>query len=291
MSSAVCLEQRRCLSLLFYRAVRDQKPVWMLEDMRTMLALCPDDGNNSQKTYSPSEALLYAIVHDHQGYAQYLLSHFPEEALVEPGEGFCRCPTPAPHLSLAVRHDRYFILGHILQMAHRVPSGAPAIRGGRVTQGDGRTPLHLACELVRPEAVLLLLGSGASPVVPDAQGLTPLDVLLEPLRDCDTASSGRRHCLDTLLMFMPRVHFHLREALRKEPLRWSGALGHDTVQFLAGFRPAPLLLSAMQTVFQQLSPTTFSDSLLQLPIPSNLKPAGLTLCLPQSGDKTVQLHR
>ncbi|CAL9691758.1 unnamed protein product [Knipowitschia caucasica] len=277
MSSAVCPEQRRCLSVLFYRAVRDLKPVWMLEDMRTMLALCPEDEDNPQKTYSPSEALLYAIVHDHQPYAQYLLSHFSEEALVDPGERFCSCPTSAPHLSLAVRYDRPSILSLILQEALRRPAGgAPGPRGGCVREGNGRTPLHLACELVRPEAVLLLLGSGASPEVPDAQGWTPLDVLLEPLRDCAEASRARRHCLDTLLMFMPRLHFHLRAALRIEPQRWTGALGKDHVQFLAGLRPAPLLLSSMQTVLQQLSPSSFSDSLLQLPIPSSLKPAGLS---------------
>lgn len=269
MSSAVSLEQRRCLSLLFYRAVRDVKPVWMLEDMRTMLVLCPDEGQ-SQKTYSPSEALLYAIVHDHQAYAQYLLSHFPEEALVEPGERFCCCQSPSPHLSLAIRYDRHSILTLILQVAHH---GLPRV--GCIQQGDEKTPLHLACELVRPGAILLLLGSGASPVAPDALGLTPLDILLEPLRDCKEASRGRRECVDTLLMFMPRLQFHMQEALRREPHRWTGALGHDTVQFLAGFRPATLLLISMQTVLQQLSPTTFSDSLLQLPIPPSLKPAGL----------------
>lgn len=272
MSSAVSLEQRRCLSLLFYRAVRDLKPVWMLEDMRTMLALCPDD---DQKTYSPSEALLYAIVHDHQAYAQYLLSHFPEEALAEPGERFCCCPTTSPHLSLAVRYDRHSILGLILQVTHRLSREAPAVRESCVRQGNEKTPLHLACELVRPEAILLLLGGGASPVAPDSQGLTPLDVLLEPLRDRDEASRGRRQCLDTLLMFMPRLQFHMQRALRTEPHRWTAALGFDTVQYLAGLRPAPLLLMSMQTVLKQLSPTTFSDSLLQLPIPPSLKPAGL----------------
>ena len=131
MSTAVSLEQRRCLSLLFYRAVRDLKPVWMLEDMRTMLALCPDE---DQKTYSPSEALLYAIVHDHQAYAQYLLSHFPEEALGEPGERFCCCPTTSPHLSLAVRYDRHSILGLILQVAHRFPRDVLSVREGCVRQ-------------------------------------------------------------------------------------------------------------------------------------------------------------
>lgn len=274
MSAAVSHEQRRSLSVLFYRAVRDLRPVWMLEDMRTLQALCPGE-YPAQRTYSPSEALLYAIVHDHQAYAQYLLSHFPEEALQEPGERFCCCPDSAPHLALAVRYDRRTILGLILQEAHRLPSGTSAARGC-LPKGDGQSPLHLACELVRPEAVLLLLGSGASPMTPDARGRTPLDVLLEQLKDCEEeASRGRRHCLDTLLMFMPRLRFHLWGALRREPHRWTGALGSDMVQVLVGARPAPLLLTAMQTVLKQLSPTSFCDSLLQLPIPPSVRPVGL----------------
>lgn len=265
-------KHRSSFSLLFYRAVRDLKPVWMLEDMRTMETFYQEE-DASQRTYSTSEALLYAIVHDHQAYAQYLLSRYTDEALAKPGERFCCCPSSAPHLAMAVRYDRRYILGLILQETHRIPSTG---RAGCFHTEDGRTPLHLACELLRPEAVIMLLGSGASPHTPDRDGLTPLDVILEKLRDSKGASGGeRRQCLDNLLMFMPKVHFKMKGALRKEPERWSEVLGEDTYRYLSGSSPAPLLLTAMQTILKQLSPTTFPDSLNQLPIPPSLKPPGL----------------
>lgn len=265
----------KSLSLLFYRAVRDLKPVWMLEDMRTMETFHQED--LSQRTYSPSEALLYAIVHDHQPYAQYLLSRYTDEALAKPGERFCCCPSSAPHLAMAVRYDRRCILGLILQKTHRLHSTPPYTeRAGCFHMEDGRTPLHLACELLRPEAVVMLLGNGASPLAVDHNGLTPLDITLEKLRESKEVSVGeRRQCLDNLLMFMPKVHFKMKAALSGEPECWTELLGEETYSYLAGRRPAPLLLIAMQTVLRQLSPDTFPDSLHELPIPSSLKPAGL----------------
>lgn len=274
-------KHRKSFSLLYYRAVRDLKPVWMLEDMRTMETFYQEE-DASQRVYTPSEALLYAIVHDHQAYAQYLLSRYTDEALAKPGERFCCCPSTAPHLTMAVRYDRRYILGLILQETHRTPS-TTSYTGYLHTEG-GRTPLHLACELLRPEAVVMLLGSGASPNARDHDGLTPLDVLLEKLRDSKAVSGGeRRQCLDNLLMFMPKVHFKMKAALGKEPERWSTVLGEETYKYLAGRSPAPLLLTAMQTVLMQLSPATFPDSLHELPIPSSLKPPGL----PVSRQKVV----
>ncbi|KAF7645555.1 hypothetical protein LDENG_00202410 [Lucifuga dentata] len=269
-------EQQRNFSLLFYRAVRDLKPVWMLEDMRTMETFYQEDGAR-QRTYTPSEALLYAIVHDHQAYAQYLLSHYTDEALAKPGERFCCCPSSAPHLAMAVRYDRRYILGLILQEAHRIP-GTPSYtnRGGCFHMEDGKTPLHLACELLCPEAVIMLLGSGASPLAEDHNGSTPLDVLLEKLRECKGVKGGeKRQCLDNLLMFMPKVRFRLKGALGGEPERWTSVLGEETLKYLLGKKPAPLLLCAMQTIVKQLSPATFPDSLHELPIPPSLKPPGL----------------
>lgn len=114
-SPASSAPQSSELQLVFYRAVRDLKPVWMLEDMRTMETFYREEDSN-QRTYSPSEALLYAIVHDHQAYARYLLRHFTDKALAKPGERFCCCPSSAPHLSMAVRYDRRLILGLILQV-------------------------------------------------------------------------------------------------------------------------------------------------------------------------------
>uniref|UniRef100_A0A3Q3KXT9 Uncharacterized protein n=1 Tax=Mastacembelus armatus TaxID=205130 RepID=A0A3Q3KXT9_9TELE len=268
-------KHRKSFSLLFYRAVRDLKPVWMLEDMRTMETFYHEDA--SQRIYTPSEALLYAIVHDHQAYAQYLLSRYTDEALAKPGERFCCCPSSAPHLAMAVRYDRRYILRLILQETHRTHS-TPSYtdRAGCYHMEDGKTPLHLACELLRPEAVVMLLGNGASPDSNDLKGLTPLDVILDKLRDCN-GLNGResRQCLDNLLMFMPRVHFKMKGALGREPERWRKVLGEETYKYLTGSSPAPLALTAMQTILKQLSPATFPDSLDKLPIPSALKPQGL----------------
>lgn len=265
-------KHQKSFSLLFYRAVRDLKPVWMLEDMRTMETFYQEE-DASQRIYTPSEALLYAIVHDHQAYAQYLLSRYSEEALAKPGECFCCCPSSAPHLAMAVRYDRRYILGLILQETHRLHSTDQA---GCFHMEDGRTPLHLACEFLRPEAVIMLLGNGASPNAQDHNDLTPLDVILEKLRDCNEVNGGeRRQCLDNLLMFMPKVRFKMKGALGREPERWGKVLGEDTYKYLAGKSPAPLVLAAMQTVLKQLSPATFPDSLNELPIPSALKPPGL----------------
>lgn len=231
----------------------------------------------SQRTYTPSEALLYAIVHDHQAYAQYLLSRYTEEALAKPGERFCCCPSSAPHLAMAVRYDKRYILGLILKEVHRVPcSPAYTDRAGCFHMDDGRTPLHLACELLRPEAIVMLLGNGASPHAEDCNSLTPLDVILEKLRESKAVSSGeRRQCLDNLLMFMPKIHFKMKGALEREPDHWTRILGEVTFKYLTGRSPAPLVLTAMQAILNQLSPANFPHSLHELPIPSSLIPAGL----------------
>lgn len=268
--------QRKAFSLLFYRAVRDLKPVWMLEDMRTMETFYQEEGG-SQRTYSPSEALLYAIVHDHQAYAGYLLSRYTSKALAKPGERFCCCPSSAPHLAMAVRYDRRHILSLILQEANRMLSSPSYTSpGGCFHMEDGKTPLHLACELLRPEAILMLLGTGASPHAEDHDGSTPLDVLLEKLQDCkEVKGEEKRQCLDNLLMFMPKVRFRLKCGLGREPERWTSVLGEETFKYLVGKKPAPLVLCAMQTIVKQLSPATFPDNLHELPIPPSLKPPGL----------------
>ncbi|XP_075993407.1 ankyrin repeat domain-containing protein 9 [Genypterus blacodes] len=263
------------LQLLFYRAVRDLKPVWMLEDMRTMETFYREE-DASQRTYSPSEALLYAIVHDHQAYARYLLTHYTDKALQKPGERFCCCPSSAPHLSMAVRYDRQQILGLILQEARRVPS-TPSYtkRVGCFHMEDSKTPLHLACELSRPEAVIMLLGSGASPHAEDHDGCTPLDLLLQKLGESEGLNvREERRCLDHLLIFMRKLGFKRKVALGREPERWIRVLGEETFRYLVGKTPAPLLLSAMQTIVKHLSPATFPDSLHELPIPPSLKPLG-----------------
>lgn len=177
-----------------------------------------------------------------------------------------------------------YILCHILQEARRVPS-TPSYteRGGCFHTEDSKTPLHLACELTRPEAVIMLLGSGASPYAEDHNGSTPLDVLLEKLGESEGLNSGEeRRCLDHLLIFMRKLRFKLKVALGREPERWTAVLGEETFKYLVGKMPAPLLLSAMQTIVKQLSPATFPDSLHELPIPPSLKPLGPP-CSQQAG--------
>ncbi|EFB29776.1 hypothetical protein PANDA_007445, partial [Ailuropoda melanoleuca] len=66
-------KQCRKSSFAFYQAVRDLLPVWLLEDMRASEAFHWDERGRAA-AYSPSEALLYALVHDHQAYAHYLLA-------------------------------------------------------------------------------------------------------------------------------------------------------------------------------------------------------------------------
>ncbi|KAG7260899.1 hypothetical protein CRUP_022262 [Coryphaenoides rupestris] len=283
-----------CFPLLFYRAVRDLKP----------------------RSYNPSEALLYAIVHDHQPYARYLLSHHAEEALSRPGERFfccsscrsCASSSSSPHLAMTVRYDRRYILGLILREArrcsvqdhhHRVQDHHHHHRGGGggccphdAAEGGGKTPLHLACELARPEAVALLLGHGASPRVQDHRGRTPLDLLLARFREPGGGGGAeRRRCLDNLLMFMSSAaeghDFQMRDALDREPGFWSEALGDVTFQYLVGRTPAALVLAAMRTVLRQLSPAGFPDSLEELPIPSSLKP----LSPPSSSSSSSGQHR
>ncbi|MBN3297536.1 ANKR9 protein, partial [Amia calva] len=268
--------QHKFLSYLFYQAVRDHKPVWMLEDMRTMETFYWEE-NASQRTYSPSEALLYAVVHDHQAYAQHLLSHYSEAALDMPGERFCCCESSAPHLAMAVRYDRRDILVLILQVAHRLPGLRSYLnRRGCFHLQDGKTPLHLACELLRSEAVLLLLGSGASPQAEDHKGMTPLDVVLEQLWDSKVNVGAKKLCLDNLLLFMPGMRFKMKGSLEREAACWTKVLGEDKFSYLAGKSPAPLFLLAMQRILQLLPPEQFPESLQQLPIPSALKPLPLS---------------
>lgn len=264
-SAAPSVDKRwKSFPLRFYRAVRDLKPVWMLEEMRTMETFYHDD-DLKQRTYTPSEALLYAIVHNHEAYARFLLGRYPEEALAKPGERFWCCPSSAPHLTMAIRYDRYCILRLILHE-----------RGthlGCLHAEEFRTLLHLACELQRPEAVIILLGNGASPQALDQNGSTPLDVALEKLRE--TSSGLATQCLDILLMFTPKVCFKMSAALEAEPGLWRKLLGESTFSFLLRKSPAPLVLIAMQNVVKQLRPASILDSLQELPIPTSLKPPGL----------------
>ncbi|XP_062857602.1 ankyrin repeat domain-containing protein 9-like [Trichomycterus rosablanca] len=149
-------------------------------------------------------------------------------------------------------------------------------RGGCYHTEDGKTPLHLACELSRYEAVVTLLGNGASPRAEDHNGMTPLDLVLQQLRSSKANAGVKKLCLNSLLMFMPELRFKLKSSLEKDPQCWSKVLGEDKFNYLVGKTPAPLCLIAMQRVLSRLDPQEFPKSLDKLPIPASLKPLAQT---------------
>lgn len=236
--------QRQCerTSFSFYCAVREQLPVWMLEDMRSMEVFCWEDGR--PRAFLQSEALLYALVHDHQAYARYLLNRYSVSALRAPRCDFCCCRSSgSPHLSLAVRYNRVSILGMIVEALKDCDTQSGRrdyldSRGGCSHVADaGKTAVQLAVELSRPDCLLLLLVHGAQP--------DGLEAALQRLVTSDVTE--RRHaqrCLDLLLLFLPKppaVH-----RLQDEPQRWQSLLGNEVFSWLCGLAPPPLLLQALR---------------------------------------------
>lgn len=235
--------QRQCerTAFSFYCAVRERQPVWRLEDMRSMEVFCWEDGR--PRAFLPSEALLYALVHDHQDYAHYLLNRYSVSALRAPRCSFCCCcGSGSPHLSVAVRYDRMTILGMMVDALKDcdVQSGRDYLDGcgGCSHVADaGKTAVQLAVELSRPDCLLILLVHGAQP---DA-----LDAALQRLVSCDAAE--RRHaqrCLDFLLLFLPKPPA-LRHLL-DEPQCWQSLLGNEVFSWLCGLAPPPLLLQSLR---------------------------------------------
>ncbi|XP_078262141.1 ankyrin repeat domain-containing protein 9-like [Rhinoraja longicauda] len=278
--------QKRCKmsSFAFYQAVRDRLPVWLLEEMRTTEVLHWEESGRAS-AYSPSEALLYALVHDHRRYGQYLLREHRSAALASPGGSFnvCGCPGsggPGPHLALAVRYNRVEALALLLRSAG--PERARLLNG-RGSSGDGgwgwgcgcgcagargKPPLHLAAELARAECAALLLAHGCSPRLTDGQGRTALDTVLAQLRHHHphTPQPHLLACLHTLLLFMPRPHFHMQAELRTDDALWRRLLPHDVYQWLSGRSPPSLSMRAMQTVMAAIAPERFPEALDELPI-------------------------
>ncbi|GAA6097935.1 ankyrin repeat domain-containing protein 9 [Tachysurus ichikawai] len=235
------------------------------------------------RTHTPSEALLYAILHDHQAYAQYLLNQFSDGALAMPGENFCCCPPSAPHLAMAILYNRKNIMAHILNVAHRMPTLRSYVnRGGCIYVLDDRTPLHLACEMSQPETVMMLLGSGASPQAEDHDYMTPLDLILMQLWPPRVNMCAKKLCLERLLLFMPEVQFNMKSSLKNYPENWSKVLGEEMFNYLVGKVPGTLFLIAMQRTLAQLPPHDFLKSLEELPIPVFLKPL--------TSQRTIFLH-
>ncbi|XP_006010489.1 ankyrin repeat domain-containing protein 9 [Latimeria chalumnae] len=267
--------QKQCKnsSFAFYQAIRDLLPVWILEDMRTMEVFHWEEGKVS--TYSPSEALLYALVHDHQPYAQYLLGKFSKTALAMPSKNFSCCQSSAPHLTMAVRYNRVHILKIILKALKELNAGDRTRyinRRGCVHVESGKTPLHFACESVRPECLALLLGYGASPYVTDCTGNTPLDLLLQEIQQSGVDMRSKRFCLDSLLLFMPELKFKMKKQLAENEALWRNLLEEKTFRWLSGLSPPSLFTRAMQVVVQTVSPEQFPEGLEELQMPPFLKP-------------------
>ncbi|XP_006839598.1 PREDICTED: ankyrin repeat domain-containing protein 9 [Chrysochloris asiatica] len=289
-------KQCRKSSFAFYQAVRDLLPVWLLEDMRASEAFHWDERGRAT-AYSPSEALLYALVHDHQAYAHYLLATFPRRALAPPSAGFRCCSAPGPHVALAVRYNRVAVLRGILRAVRDFPADERTRlldrRGCSRVEGGG-TALHAACELARPECLFLLLGHGASPGLCDAGGLTPLELMLRQLgRDTGpgsgpgagasaAAATGEPHqrrllLLDLLVLYTPvAANGPARRELLSDRPRWQRLLGEDKFQWLAGLAPPSLFARAMQVLVTAISPRRFPEALDELPLPPFLQPLDLT---------------
>ncbi|XP_071782633.1 ankyrin repeat domain-containing protein 9 [Centroberyx gerrardi] len=249
--------ERQCerTSFAFYRAVRDLLPVWLLEDMRTMEVFHWEDGRAC--AFTPSEALLYAVVHDHQQYARYLLNRYSVSALGAPGRSFCCCPASgAPHLSVAVRYNRISVLGMIVDALKDFSTESARrnyldSRGGCAHSAEaGKTAVHLACDLVRPECLLLLLVHGACPYLTDSTRESPLDCLLQRMRQDSSnmvaEARGQQVCVGYLLLFMPKLP--RLPFLQQEPQLWQRLLGNEAFRWLAGLAPPSLFVQAMQTL-------------------------------------------
>ncbi|XP_068455883.1 ankyrin repeat domain-containing protein 9 [Clinocottus analis] len=234
--------QRQCerTSFSFYRAVREQLPVWLLEELRSMEVFSWEDGR--ARAFLPSEALMYALVHDHQAYARFLLHEFSVRALQPPRCGLCRLRGGAPHLAVAVRYDRVAILGMVLEALkdQEAREDRPVQdfldnRGGCAHVADGgKTLVQLAVELSRPDCLLLLLACGVPP--------SGLDAALQRLASCDAAD--RRHaqcCVDFLLLFLPEPPVLCRLQAEAQSL-----LGNKVSSWLCGLAPPPLLLQALR---------------------------------------------
>ncbi|KAK1792980.1 hypothetical protein P4O66_001697 [Electrophorus voltai] len=243
-------------SFAFYQAVRDLLPVWILEDMRTMEVFhWEDDGRAC--AFSPSEALLYALVHDHQQYARYLLNRFSVRALEMPSRSFCCCQaSTTPHLTIAIRYNRTHILKMIMDSVKDFTDNDKYLyinRQGCVHTDGSKTALHLACDLVRPECLILLLGHGACPYVTDGAGNTPLDCLLNQIGQSDFDTRTKHVCLGYLILFMPTFRFQMKRQLQDDAVLWKRLIGEQAFQWLSGQTPQSLFVKSMQKLIQSIS--------------------------------------
>ncbi|KAE8600307.1 hypothetical protein XENTR_v10013178 [Xenopus tropicalis] len=256
---------------MFLEAIKRHVGVWKLENMRAKPYFYWEE-EDKDRYYSPSQALICAIMYGHRRYAQYLLSHYPRDALATPWMKASPLPRGAPHLALAVEYDRKEIMNMILGAAQHL-----GILSFYVNQKSGfgweeRTALHRATGMADADAVLMLLGKGADPNIEDSGGFTPLDIVLEQLGDSSVNMDAKRFCLHYLLLFSPAVPFRTKATLRGNEEYWGNLLGWDEYRYLIGKAPLPLSLCAMKTVLRCLVPSDFPHSVLALPIPPALKP-------------------
>ncbi|XP_010154847.1 PREDICTED: ankyrin repeat domain-containing protein 9-like, partial [Eurypyga helias] len=143
----------------------------------------------------------------------------------------------------------------------------------------GKTALHVACELVRPECLLLLLGHGASPCLQDSAGNTPLDTLLQQMSQAPTADThAKLLCLDCLFFFVPQdLQFAMKQQLLDNRQRWQELLGENRFRCLVGLAPPSLFVGAMRVLIRTIAPENFPEALDNLPLPHFLKPLDLKL--------------
>lgn len=243
-----CPSERQCerTAFSFYMAVRDRLPVWTLEDLRRMEVLCWDGG--SPRPFLPSEALLYALIHDHQDYARYLLSRYALGALKEPHCSFhCCCEGGSSLLTMAVRYERVSILGMMMDALKECGAQSERQRfldgcsGCSRAADAGKTAVQVAVQLSRPECLRLLLVHGARP--------DGLDLALERLFTSDVSERRcAQRCLDLLLLFVPKLL--TQHSLQEEPKRWQSLLGNEVFNWLCGLTPPPLLLQALRCLAQ-----------------------------------------
>ncbi|XP_010784142.1 ankyrin repeat domain-containing protein 9-like [Notothenia coriiceps] len=237
--------QRECerTSFSFYCSVRDLLPVWLLEEQRSMETFSWEDG---PRGFLPAEALLYAVVHDHQDYASFLLHHFSVSALRAPPCSFCCCSGGAPHLSVAVRYDRLHILALMLEALKDCSERRDFLDGctGCSHAADaGKSAVQLAVELSRSDCLLLLLSHGAAPAGLEAV-LQRLSSASE-LSSCEASELRQaQRCMDFLLLFLPSPPPICY--LQDEPQRWQSLLGNEVFRWLSGLAPPPLLLQALR---------------------------------------------
>ncbi|OCT79512.1 hypothetical protein XELAEV_18026322mg [Xenopus laevis] len=210
-------------------------------------------------------------MYDHHKYAQYLLTLCPREALATPRMNVAPLSHYAPHL--AVELDRKEITNMILGAAKQMGI-LPFYINQKSSQfkGEERLALHQACEMANANMVLRLLGKGADPNIKDSGGFTPLDIVLEQLKDSCVNWDSKMICLHDLFLFSQAVQFKSKATLRGNKEYWGNLLEQDEYNYFIGKSPAPLSLCSMKTVLQCLVPSDFPHSVLALPIPHSLKP-------------------